>query len=103
MYIGTNGHVDDRRDRVMDRRVRLPGWQGEFGVDFSRFRIKGTSCANCRSLFSSGKTLHCMNPSFIAQEIPSQGKRAGDDRIPVESGRADKYCCNAWALSIRES
>jgi len=80
-------------------KVHLPGWRGEYGVDFSRYGIDGTNCWNCRSLVKHFGVAHCTNPDFIAQAIPEQGKLAGDDVIPVESGDPARYCCNAWALS----
>lgn len=80
--------------------VKLPGWNGEFGVDFSAYPIDGTNCFNCRSLIMHpGVPLRCANPEFIAQRIPQQHKQAGDDVIPVQSGDPTHYCCNVWALS----
>ena len=82
----------------------LPGWRDEFGVDFSQYPIPGTSCSNCRSLVMQGRPTGrptCMNPEYIQQSIPSQGKRAGDAFIPIASGNPSKYCCNVWAMADR--
>lgn len=82
--------------------VKLPGWQGEFGVDFSDYPIGGTNCRNCRSLVDGFPTPRCKSQAFIDQAILAQGKKKGDDVIPVRSGDAADYCCNAWALSEEE-
>jgi hypothetical protein len=79
----------------------LPGWDGAFGADFSDFPISGTSCGNCRSLVIAPPELRCANPTFVAQSIPSQGKRAGDPHIPVRNNSPFSYCCNVWALDSR--
>ena len=75
---------------------RLPGWGGEFGVDFSGTGIPGTSCANCRSLKGSDPP-KCGHPTFVGRAVA--GKDKGEDEIPVKSGDPGDYCCNVWGLS----